>query len=131
MTHKIDRIRLRAVIKRVEETRRKGEATPWPSASGRTSAEYAAAVESWKAFHARHSPEGLTLLYSLMAHSRGRLHVAKRWVPVTNAPRVLETRTLADQAVLIASVLKEFDLPDTGIEPATFRVITPDALPVS
>ena len=48
-------------------------------------------------------PEYSTILYSIRAHSHGRLHVTKRWVANNQADghQILVEKTMEDQAKLI------------------------------
>lgn len=61
-----------------------------------------------------HTAEEATLLYSLMAHSRGRLHIKKQWVPTYAADggRRLETRDMQWQEGFVSHIAAQFVLEE-------------------
>lgn len=112
----IDKKKLRAAINEVSRNRKNPKPMGEPPAlfiDGKLNSEHG---KFWKEYHAykdANSAERATALCSLMAHSRGKLHVQKEWVPtyLPDGSQKLVTRTLADQEKLVAAVAKEFEAP--------------------
>jgi hypothetical protein len=100
----IDKMKLRAEIKRVEAARKTGQEPPYPHK------QPIAAHQAWRREIQRLSASGVTGLYALMAHSRGRLHITKEWVPTCDATGGLKlvTRDLAHQEGLVQGLVEEF-----------------------
>ena len=112
----IDKKKLRAAIKEVNANRKnpKTFGEPPPLFVAGENSVNPARRPYWEEVHAyrnANSAERATLLYSLMAHSRGKQHIQKEWVPtyLADGSQKLVTRTLEDQEKLVAGVLKEFE----------------------
>lgn len=112
----IDKKKLRAAINEVSRNRK----NPNPPkvtlvwSPGMTAEDSKRMGEQYSAFYKyqkENSAERATLLCSLMAASRGKLHVQKEWVPTyqSDGSQKLVTRTLEDQEKLVAGVAKEFE----------------------
>lgn len=70
--------------------------------------------ESWKQYKLRFSTQRATQLYALRAHSRGRLHIKKEWIPTCDAWGELKLveRDMEWQTKLIAPILKDFQVTE-------------------
>jgi len=119
----LDKKKLRLEINAVNTYRQAKREAIYPIDAGikGNSPEWAPAYKAYRKEQARFSAERATRLYSLMAHSRGNLHVCKRWVATMAADGGLrlETRTMADQEQLIQPLLTEFTAtePESIAEP--------------
>lgn len=113
----IDKKKLRAAINEVSRNRKNpqalGEAPALFLPGGGVNPEHRTYWAKVHDYRKANSAERATALCSLMAHSRGKLHVQKEWVPTyqSDGSQKLVTRTLADQEKLIAAVAKEFEAP--------------------
>lgn len=118
---KIDKKKLKAAINEVSRNRKNPQLAPqlpepWSVELFKDPSRSAAWSKHWddlNAFRKANSAERATALCSLMAASRGKLHVTKEWVPtyLADGSQKLVVRTLEDQDKLIAGVLKEFVAP--------------------
>lgn len=119
----IDKKKLREAIHEVERRLKSGYRPQWPSSTflGDRNDKVAMAIWSKKRdvemaefFKDRDRSEPLwaTRLYSLMAASRGRLHMTKEWVPTygSDGGLRLEVRDATHQEKLIAPIRDEFML---------------------
>lgn len=116
-TMNLDKKKLRAAIAEINHRRRTDFRPKWPTMKLPIDADpemRQAYGDAWKAYYEeerRSTAQWATLLYSLQAHSRGRLHIHKLWVPICDASgcQRLEARTMEDQAKLISGVAVLFE----------------------
>lgn len=112
----IDKKKLRAAINEVSRNRKNPNppaiTTVWtPGMTAEQSKRMSDEYSAYHKYQKENSAERATLLCSLMAASRGKLHVQKEWVPtyLPDGSQKLVTRTLEDQEKLVAGVAKEFE----------------------
>ena len=117
----IDREKLRAAIREINQQRKGGNRPKWPdSPTDWRDAEqmkaYRAGVAACDAFNNQFNAYRATQLYSLKAHLRGKLHITKRWFPnfQEDGGRILTEQGVAEQEALIAPLLKEFELKEAA-----------------
>lgn len=121
----IDKKKLREAIAEINHRRKTGYEVKWPHRPDyKTPEDYLKALGIYNRESKRSTPEWATQLYSLQAHSRGRLHVRKEWVPTYAADGGLKlvVRTMEDQAKLIAPLLAEFEMSAEQIQARQDRV---------
>lgn len=112
----IDKKKLRTAIRVVSCNRKNPVQFKEPPPlfiDGKLNPEHSAYWAARRGHEKANSAERATALCSLMAHSRGKLHVQKEWVPtyLSDGSQKLVTRTMEDQEKLIAAVAKEFEAP--------------------
>lgn len=112
----IDKQKLKAAIREINANRKAGNTVMVPEwKDAMTDAERQAWNDAWAAYQNWELQNGAlraTILYSIMAHSRGRLHVKKCWEPTygTDGGLKLVEKTFEDQLQLISGVLPEFTI---------------------
>lgn len=117
--------RLRAEITRVNEARKNGVGMPvypgpfpacdWGSDEGRKIVQdHSDKVRAYHKAMEGVSAKRATLLYSLRSHLRGRLHITHQYVqqPGPLGLYKVESRTMNDQAALVAPLWTEFAMTD-------------------